>query len=219
MEAAIAIDPLYGLVKQIDCNWRTIVAKHQMKGPVCHVGSLINKKDIKPGTVERWRSIFPEPDRFVGLDMFPGPNVDVLADLCSPTFLADHADMIGKFRTVVCNALLEHVKNPFTAAANVAALIAPGGHLFFGGPWVWSYHGYPGDFFRISFDGIAELFPGLEWKQRWYFGTKEGVGLECDKTAERQVFRQYKIEGPASLLTDIGMPFLNLGAVGLKPSG
>jgi hypothetical protein len=110
------------------------------------------------------------------------------------------------------------VKNPFDAARTINSLIAPGGHLYYGGPWTWGYHAYPGDYFRISFDGLEVLFPELEWRQRWYMSTKEGIGLELDPRREKRIFRLHNVDGVSSILTDIGLPYLNLGAVGQKPS-
>ena len=47
--------------------------------------------------------------------------------------------------------------------------------------------------------------------------TKEGVGLELDPSREKSVFRLRKVDGLSAILTDIGLPYLNLGAVGQKP--
>jgi SAM-dependent methyltransferase len=206
-------------VRKIDCSIPTILKQHGMRGPFCHVGSLINKEDVPEHIVARWRKTFlrVDPQGFTGIDLFAGPNVDVVADLCDPDFAANNPELIGKFGTVFCYALLEHVTNPFDAAKAISSLLAPGGHLYYGGPWTWGYHAYPGDYFRISFDGLAVLFPELEWRQRWYMSTKEGVGLELDPSREKSVFRLRKVDGLSAILTDIGLPYLNLGAVGQKP--
>jgi SAM-dependent methyltransferase len=208
-------------VRIIDCSIRTILRQHQMRGPFCHVGSLINKPDVTADMVARTRRAFldHDPAGFTGIDLFPGPNVDLVGDLCDPNFLEERPDLVGKFKTVFCYALLEHVKNPFNAAKTINKLIAPGGHLYFGGPWAWGYHPYPADYFRISFDGLEVLFPELEWRQRWYMSHKKNVGIELDdRRGEKKIFRVHNIDGVSALLTDIGMPYLNLGAVGQKPA-
>lgn len=206
-------------VRLIDCSLKTILRQHDMRGPFCHVGSLINKPDVTEESVRNWRSTFlaVDPSGFTGIDLFPGPNVDVVADLCAPDFARQHPELLGKFGTVFCYALLEHVQNPFAAAKTIYSLIAPGGHLYFGGPWVWGYHPYPKDYFRISFDGLEVLFPELEWRQRWYMSTKKKVGLELEQRNEKSVFRFQHVEGVGSVLTDTALPYLNLGAVGRKP--
>ena len=44
------------------------------------------------------------------------------------------------------------------------------------------------------------------------------VGIELeDPRAEKKVFRLYHVDGVSALLSDIGMPYLNLGAIGQKP--
>lgn len=180
--------PLPPGVRKINCSIKTMLRQHEMRGPFCHVGSLINKADVPDDMVFRWREIFLNNDRtaFIGIDLFPGPNVDVVADLCDPDFAKKHVELVGKFRTVFCWALLEHVRNPFDAARSIYSLLAPGGHLYFSGPWTWGYHPYPRDYFRISFDGLEVIFPELEWRQRWYSSTKKDVGLELDQRQEKK---------------------------------
>jgi SAM-dependent methyltransferase len=214
-------------VKIIDCKIRTMLSRHEMRGPWCHVGSLLNKADLSPEVLEvkvkNWRRMFRDLDDqlFVGLDIFPGPNVDIVADLCDPDFEANHPELIGAFGTVLCRAVLEHVKQPHIAAENINRMIRPGGHLYFAGPWIWGYHGYPGHYFNISFDGIKLLFPDLEWKQHWYESTIPDVGLEVDDYAKREksLFRLRNVDGVSSLIADIGLPYLNLSVVARKPGG
>src|SRR5262245_3764539 len=111
-------------VRVIDCKVSSLLRRHELRGPWCHVGSLINKLDLSPEVLadktRRWRQMFLDidPQPFVGLDIFPGPNVDVVADLCAPDFEARHPELIGAFGTVVCRAVLEHVKYPHVAAEN-----------------------------------------------------------------------------------------------------
>lgn len=203
-----------------------MLQNHSMRGRWCQVGSLLNKADCAPdvlaGKTRRWRQIFQRVDNqgFVGLDIFPGPNVDVIADLCDPDFEQNHPDLIEAFGTVVCWAVLEHVKQPHVAAANIARMIRPGGHLYFSGPWSWGYHGYPGHYFNISFDGLKLIFPDLEWKQHWYQSTIRNVGLELDdyRKMERKVFRLRNVDGLSSLITNIGLPYLTLSVVAQKPA-
>ena len=48
---------------------------------------------------------------------------------------------------------------------------------------------------------------------------KKNVGVELDdRSGEKKIFRVYNLDGVSALLTDIGMPYLNLGAVGQKPA-
>jgi hypothetical protein len=192
---------------------------HAMEGPVCHVGSLINKENATHEKAASFRHNFAhlKNPEFVGIDLFAGKNVDVTADLCSETFWTDNPSIVGKFGLVLCWALLEHVQNPFVAAKNIAALLRPGGHLYFVGPWVWGYHPYPDDYWRISISGLKVLFQDIAFDQWWYTGTNIDVGIEIRSVdRERKLFAQTSVTGAVTLITDRGMPYLQIGAIGRK---
>jgi SAM-dependent methyltransferase len=55
-------------------------------------------------------------------------------DLCAP--LADH----DKFDIVICEQVLEHVVDPWRAAANLRGLAAPGGHVIVSTPFLIKVH-------------------------------------------------------------------------------
>ena len=59
-------------VTVIDCSVKTMLRKHQMRGPFCHVGSLINKPDVTDAMVAQTRKTFVnhDPSDFVGIDLF-----------------------------------------------------------------------------------------------------------------------------------------------------
>lgn len=205
--------------KQIDASYEALFKEGGIKGPVCHVGSLLNSEKATQEDVDRWRARFERiaPGGFVGVDLFPGLNVDVTADLCASDFAEKHPDLLGQFGVVLASALLEHVKNPFDAARNISLMIRPGGHLFYAGPWVWGFHPYPEDYWRISHSGLTVLFPEMQWIRRWYSGTNKNVGIElADPKYERPTFRQMQADGPGAVLSGQGLPYLNVGAIGLK---
>jgi SAM-dependent methyltransferase len=72
------------------------------------------------------------------------------------------------FALVICCSVLEHVRRPWTMAQNLMQIMRPGGALYVAVPWVWRYHAYPDDYFRFSWRGIAELFPGVVWLKLAY---------------------------------------------------
>jgi Methyltransferase domain len=55
-------------------------------------------------------------------------------DICEP--VADPA----RFEVVICEQVLEHVIDPFAAAANLRALTAPGGHVIVSTPFLIKVH-------------------------------------------------------------------------------
>jgi SAM-dependent methyltransferase len=73
----------------------------------------------------------------------------------------------GSFDAVICLEVLEHVANPFRAAAEIERVLAPGGALLLTVPFLTQYHGkggsshsheqYP-DFWRFTHQGLQKLF-------------------------------------------------------------
>lgn len=197
------------------------------EGPLLHVGAKINYEDEKAKAgAERLRVFYAENllanQESYGLDIFAGHNVDIVADLCDEElFFGDLSRYEGYFKTIICWALLEHVQNPFVAAKNIERFMAPGGKLFYAGPWVWGYHPYPDDFWRISFSGLKVLFPSITWEEWWYSGTSEGVGYQIKEIRnERKVFQWVsdptKKMDTANAISDRYMPYLNINAIGVK---
>lgn len=199
----------------------TIVHDFGLSGSVCHVGSLLHGKE--DGEAERFRAGFERMglSPFVGVDLFSGPNVDIVGDLCDPGFFDATPELAGSFDLVFCSALLEHVADPFAAARTIRGLIRPGGHLYFAGPWVQGYHAYPDDYWRISLSGVRVLFPDLEWRAKWYQGTLGGKGrftVDCDDPRnERKMFAFMTDQMPVKI-SDRAMANLIVGALGRTPT-
>jgi len=135
----------------------------RLRGPVCQIGARAQMIDAQTRT---WRSrLTALGQRFVGADLEPGENVDAVFDLCAPLAEIEAAlapALAGQpLNGLVCSHLLEHVRRPWVAAANLEAMLAPGGLLFVQVPWSQAFHAFPDDFWRISLSGLLELFPGL----------------------------------------------------------
>jgi len=109
-----------------------------------------------------------KPDRrklysnVVGVDMQPGPGVDLVRDL------EETGDELGVFDHIECLSVLEHSRRPWILAANLEHMLRPGGTIFVAIPWVWRRHSYPSDYFRVLPDGIPMLFPRVRWEQLAY---------------------------------------------------
>lgn len=189
-----------------------------------HVGSKINYEDEKARQgAENFRNFLSKKlknnKEILGLDIFSGHNVDIVADLCAQDLLSgDLKKFQSYFKTIICWALLEHVKNPFAVAENITQFLAPGGKIFYVGPWVWGYHPYPDDYWRISFSGLKALFPQIEWSDWWYTGTVDKVGFNIEEIRnERKVFQlKSEITSKVDSISDRYMPYLNICAVGIK---
>lgn len=68
----------------------------------------------------------------------------------------------GAFDAVHCNAVLEHVKDPFACAREIVRVLKPGGDLMCCVPFLQYYHGYPHHYFNMTHQGLAELFRDMD---------------------------------------------------------
>ena len=144
----------------------------ELQGPILEIGS----KDY--GNTASFRGQFAG-NEYVGIDMAEGKDVDLVLDLAEGTGDLPH----GHFALGICCSVLEHVRKPWVMADNIASLIRPQGRLFISVPWVWRYHAYPDDYFRFSWRGVMELFPGFDWEHIYYATNIEGELYEI--TPER----------------------------------
>ena len=111
----------------------------------------------------------------VGLDIQAGEGVDYVLDICNPNqipqklwFSFDHID---------CLSVLEHVEDPFMAAATISNLSCVGGTILLSVPFCWRYHGYPGDYWRFTIQAVEKLFPSVNWDQLCYMAR----GVKVDR--------------------------------------
>jgi SAM-dependent methyltransferase len=88
----------------------------------------------------------------------------------------DSTDVIGvaeelpfkdnAFDAVISVAVLEHVRDPFRAAKEIARVLKPGGKLFCCVPFLQAFHGYPNHYYNMTHVGLANLFPELRVLQQ-----------------------------------------------------
>jgi len=129
----------------------------KVDGAVLEIGS----KDY--GSTSSFRDTYTGVE-YVGADLEDGKGVDVVVDLTQGTGTLPH----NHFALGICCSVMEHVRKPWIMAEHITSLIQPGGHLYMSVPWVWRYHPYPDDYYRFSWRGIAEIFPGFEWNHVVY---------------------------------------------------
>jgi SAM-dependent methyltransferase len=102
--------------------------------------------------------------QWVSVDLFDKrPCIDYQMDVCHMDQFED-----ASFDAVWCNAVLEHVRDPFGAARELARVTKPGGEIWIEVPFVQPYHPtgilhtHGGDFWRFTPEGLRELFPDFE---------------------------------------------------------
>lgn len=62
------------------------------------------------------------------------------------------------FDAVFSLAVLEHVKDPFQCAKEIARVMKPGGKLYCVVPFLQPLHGYPHHYYNMSIEGLRNLF-------------------------------------------------------------
>ncbi len=90
---------------------------------------------------------------YTGLDMVPGPNVDVVA--VDPYRFPFEAD---SFDVVMSGSTMEHVEAIWLWVPELVRVLKPGGYLALHTHWSFPEHRYPVDCWRVMPDGMRFLF-------------------------------------------------------------
>jgi SAM-dependent methyltransferase len=81
-------------------------------------------------------------------------------DVCGVGEILPFVDHV--FDAVISVAVLEHVKNPFLCAKEIARVLKPGGELICCVPFLQPLHGYPHHYYNMTHQGLANLFEGFD---------------------------------------------------------
>jgi SAM-dependent methyltransferase len=121
---------------------------------------ICNKRVIEVGAMDVNGSVRPllesyNPKKYIGVDMSPGPGVDVI---CNAEKLLEVFEP-QSFDVVISTEMLEHVRNWQKVISNLKALAAPGGIIYLstrsrGFP----YHAFPYDFWRYEVNDMKNIF-------------------------------------------------------------
>jgi transposase len=99
------------------------------------------------------------PARYTGIDVVPGPGVDVI---CPAERLLDHFAP-GSFDVVISTEVLEHVQDWRSMVHNLKAVLSEHAVLIATtrSPG-FEFHAYPLDFWRYEPEDVTEIFGDLE---------------------------------------------------------
>lgn len=132
-------------------------------------------------------TLFPGA-QMIGVDQEAGSGVQLVADLTEdvPRWLTEQS-----FHAILCCSVLEHCAAPWKMAAVLERLLERGGLLYVTVPWIWRFHPYPKDYFRMSADGVRQLFPAITWERVAYATQQKGEffneGTNFDGAPWRQI--------------------------------
>ena len=97
------------------------------------------------------------PEGYINIDLYALPGVNVAADVEQLPFRD------GLFQCIECDAVLEHVRDPSRAVAELIRVLGRGGYLHVVTPFCHPFHAYPDDYRRFTLEGLKQLAgPGLE---------------------------------------------------------
>ena len=104
--------------------------------------------------------------RYCGVDLAVGDaawdysRLDVIADLTALPFRT------GVFDAALSIVTLEHLREPASALAEMARVVAPDGSLLVAAPHEWEVHQAPHDYFRYTRYGLTYLLEKAGWEVR-----------------------------------------------------
>jgi SAM-dependent methyltransferase len=96
-----------------------------------------------------------EKGRVVGIDVNPGPGVDVAVGDTGPWPFPNDT-----FDAALCTQVLEHVLDPDATLREIHRVLAPEGTLVLTIPFLYHEHGAPRDFRRFSLQEAVRLLGG-----------------------------------------------------------
>ena len=88
----------------------------------------------------------------LNVDIYPYPAVDLIADIQQLPFADSSVDV------VICDAVIEHVRDPSAVVAEAYRVLKPGGRVLFYAPFICGIHGVPDDYQRYTPHGLEVLF-------------------------------------------------------------
>lgn len=96
----------------------------------------------------------PHAAQYVGTDIAPGEDVDIIADVHRLTETMDEE----QFDVIISCSTFEHFKYPHLAAHEIMKALKVGGIFFIQTHQTFPLHSHPYDYFRFSREALSGLF-------------------------------------------------------------
>jgi SAM-dependent methyltransferase len=132
---------------------RRVVSSEYMRKN--HVSEIMDQADASKVVVELGSGNRRVRDDVINVDLFPFPNVNIVADIAATPFKDNSIDI------VILDTVLEHVADPWCVVREILRVLKPGGRVICCTPFVFPYHGYPNHYWNFSKDGLEVLFKGF----------------------------------------------------------
>lgn len=126
----------------------------------------------------------------VNIDIHPYPGVSLVADATSVP-LPD-----GSVSRIISDNVLEHVKVPIAAVAEMHRLLESGGMAYIATPFMYPFHSSPNDYQRWTKHGLNELFKDFDIVD---------VGVRCGPFSALMAYMCHL----SGTLFSFGIPFLD----------
>jgi SAM-dependent methyltransferase len=150
-----------------DVPMSNIVSHEKWKQYLCETGNKQGLRVLEIGSREvTGESSFRyelEKAHYVGFDLYPGNNVDVVGDAHQ---LSSYFEGQDKFDIIFSSSCFEHFAMPWIVAVEIGTLLKVGGIVFFETHFSYSSHEGPWHFFQFSDMALKVLF-------------SEALGFEC----------------------------------------
>lgn len=151
-------------------------------GGAAHAIDEYDAESANPGFADFVAEVAAHPDRLYAdigcgrrdrtydnclyVEVYRSPSADLMmAPACRYPIADASLDGIG------CFAVLEHVTEPWLAAAEFRRMLKPGGLVFIDYPFLVPVHGYPSHYYNATREGLARLFD--EGFERVALGTRD----------------------------------------------
>jgi SAM-dependent methyltransferase len=115
----------------------------------------IGSKDITGGEYAFGKP--PDNAQVVGVDIEPGPGVDIVAD-AHDLFMVEDSSV----DCVVTVSTLGHVRYPQKMMKEIYRILRPGGFVYASVPFIFPFNKDPQDLYRFTSDGIKVLCEDFE---------------------------------------------------------
>ncbi len=104
-----------------------------------------------------YQTWFGDVSEYVGLDVVPGPKVDIVITQGEQWAVPD-----SSYDVLLSTQVIEHVDSLEFALEQMSRVAKTGGVVILSFPFLYNLHGAPHDFRRLTHYGAANLLPGYE---------------------------------------------------------